>query len=123
MTPLKTAILVIVYNRPDLARSVIASLATVSPAKIYVAADGPNPLVPHDIDRCNQTRALFVERRNEFITWSCQLNTLFQESNLGCRAGVTAALDWFFDHEEEGIVLEDDIVADPSFFPFCQELL
>ena len=123
MTPLKTAILIIVYNRPELARRVIASLTTVSPEKIYVAADGPNPRLPHDTERCNQTRSLFVEKSSEFITWPCQIKTFFQSTNLGCRAGVTAALDWFFEQEEEGIVLEDDIVADPSFFPFCQELL
>jgi len=57
------------------------------------------------------------------MDWPCDVQTLFQPSNLGCRAGVTAALDWFFEQEEEGIVLEDDIVADPSFFLFCQELL
>jgi hypothetical protein len=49
--------------------------------------------------------------------------TLFQSSNLGCGLGVTTAISWFFDHEERGIILEDDIIPDPSFFPFCQELL
>ena len=118
-----TAILVVIYNRPDLARQVLQSLAIVAPTRLYVAADGPNLNCEQDVERCCETRALFVEQHRKFISWPCELFTSFQDSNLGCRAGVTAALDWFFEQEEEGIVLEDDIVADPTFFPFCQELL
>ncbi|MBX3775489.1 FkbM family methyltransferase [Ralstonia insidiosa] len=33
------------------------------------------------------------------------------------------AIDWFFDHVEEGVILEDDCFPDPSFFRFCGELL
>jgi hypothetical protein len=36
---------------------------------------------------------------------------------------VASAISWFFDQEPEGIVLEDDVWPDPSFFPFMQELL
>jgi hypothetical protein len=36
---------------------------------------------------------------------------------------VSGAIDWFFEHEGAGIILEDDCVADPSFFPFAAELL
>jgi hypothetical protein len=57
------------------------------------------------------------------ISWPCQWHTLLREENLGCRAAVSGALDWFFAQEEEGIVLEDDILPDPSFFPYCQQLL
>jgi len=32
-------------------------------------------------------------------------------------------MNWFFSHEPEGIILEDDCVPSPSFFRFCQELL
>ena len=113
-------VLIIVYNRPGLACSLIKSLEKVAPAKIYVAADGPNTDNLDDLERCAQTRSLFVERRSEFIDWPCEIKTLFQEANLGCRAGVTAALDWFFEQEEEGIVLEDDIVADPTFSRFVR---
>jgi hypothetical protein len=32
-------------------------------------------------------------------------------------------MSWFFEHEEEGIILEDDCLPSPSFFSFCAELL
>jgi hypothetical protein len=48
---------------------------------------------------------------------------LFRDRNLGCKQAVSQALDWFFECEPEGIVLEDDCVPDPSFFRYCDELL
>ena len=32
-------------------------------------------------------------------------------------------MTWFFENEEMGIILEDDCVASPSFFPFAAEML
>ena len=116
-------LLLIVYNRPGTVESLLGALARIKPAKLYVAADGPNPRVESDFLKCSQTRSLFANHPSSLLFWPCEVKTFFQDTNLGCRAGVTAALDWFFEQEEEGIVLEDDIVPDPSFFPFCQELL
>ena len=111
-------VLLIAFNRPESTARVLRSLAEIQPQKLYVACDGPRSGRPEEARRCEAVRALVSQ-----MDWPCDLQTLFQPSNLGCRAGVTAALDWFFEQEEEGIVLEDDIVADPTFFPFCQELL
>jgi hypothetical protein len=57
------------------------------------------------------------------IDWDCEVKTLFREKNLGCRVAVSSAIDWFFENEEEGIILEDDCLPHPDFFRFCQELL
>ena len=113
-----TPVLLIAFNRPETTARVLHSLAEIQPHKLYVACDGPRSGRPEEARRCEAVRALASQ-----MDWPCDVQTLFQPSNLGCRAGVTAALDWFFEQEEEGIVLEDDIVADPTFFPFCQELL
>jgi hypothetical protein len=48
---------------------------------------------------------------------------LFRERNLGLKSAVSGAIDWFFETESEGIILEDDCLAEPTFFPFCDELL
>ena len=34
-----------------------------------------------------------------------------------------SGLDWVFEQVEEAIVLEDDVLPDSTFFPFCEELL
>ena len=42
---------------------------------------------------------------------------------MGCKMAVSSGISWFFEQEEEGIVLEDDIVVHPDFFPYCADLL
>jgi hypothetical protein len=39
------------------------------------------------------------------------------------RAAVSGAVEWFFENEEEGIILEDDCLPSSSFFHFCRDLL
>ncbi len=36
---------------------------------------------------------------------------------------VSGAVNWFFSHETEGIILEDDVLPVPTFFDFCDEML
>lgn len=36
---------------------------------------------------------------------------------------MSSGIDWFFARVDEGIILEDDCLPDPTFFKFCQELL
>jgi hypothetical protein len=46
-----------------------------------------------------------------------------RDANLGCRQAVSSAIDWFFECEPQGIILEDDCLPDASFFPYCASLL
>ena len=57
------------------------------------------------------------------VDWPCEVKTLFRDENLGCRRAVSSANDWFFEHVEEGIILEDDCIPSPSFFRYAGELL
>jgi hypothetical protein len=111
------AIIFIVFNRPIQTGRVFEAIRSVRPAHLYVAADGPRQLAG-DVERCEQVR-----RITQQIDWPCQLKTLFQPRNLGCGVAVRTALDWFFAHEREGIVLEDDCLPSQSFFRYCTELL
>lgn len=36
---------------------------------------------------------------------------------------MSSAIDWFFQHEEQGIILEDDCLPHQDFFMFCKNLL
>jgi hypothetical protein len=69
-------------------------------------------------EACQQARMIATT-----VDWPCEVKTLFQGENLGCRLAECAAFDWFFENESEGILLEDDTVPTESFFPFCAELL
>jgi hypothetical protein len=57
------------------------------------------------------------------IDWECEVRTLFREKNLGCKYAVSGAVTWFFEHEERGIILEDDCLPSQSFFWYCESLL
>ena len=57
------------------------------------------------------------------IDWPCQIERLYSDVNQGCRLGVSRAITWFFEQVEEGIILEDDCVPHPDFFPYCATLL
>ena len=59
----------------------------------------------------------------ESIDWPCEVKTLFREKNLGCGVAVSEAISWFFEHIEQGIILEDDCLPNNSFFEFCDTLL
>jgi len=44
-------------------------------------------------------------------------------NNLGCKLGVSDAINWFFEFNEFGIILEDDCLPNITFFSYCEELL
>lgn len=112
------AVLVIAFNRPDDLRRLIDRLREVRPPRVYLAVDGPRAHRLDDADWVNECQLLA-----HAIDWDCQLRTLFRDVNLGCGLGVSGAIEWFFTHEERGIILEDDIIPDPTFFPYCADLL
>ena len=111
-------VLVMAFNRPDHLATLIDRLREVRPERIFLAVDGPRVEREGEDGLVRECRGLA-----ETIDWPCELHTQFQSVNLGCGLGVTTAINWFFDHVERGIILEDDIIPDPSFFPFCAELL
>ncbi|MBP6335551.1 MAG: glycosyltransferase family 4 protein [Bacteroidia bacterium] len=114
----KTPILFLIFNRPQHTFAVFEILRKIRPAKLFIAADGPRSNVPEDHDRCEEARKII-----HMIDWECDLQVLFRETNLSLKHGVSSAINWFFENVEEGIILEDDCLADESFFSFCEELL
>lgn len=116
--PLKTAVLFLVFNRPDTTKQVFETIRNAKPPRLYVAADGPRPDKPVEGVKCEQVRRIATQ-----IDWHCKVKTLFRDKNLGCGKAVSNAIDWFFENEEEGIILEDDCLPSQSFFWFCEELL
>ena len=115
---MKSAVLFLVFNRPETTQEAFQAIRAAQPARLYVSADGPRAGRPSEVEQCTSVRAIACA-----VDWPCEVHTLFQEVNLGCKAGVVAGIDWFFTHEDEGIILEDDVLPDPSFFLFCDELL
>ncbi|MDX9751327.1 MAG: nucleotide-diphospho-sugar transferase [Flavobacteriales bacterium] len=112
-------VLFLIFNRPDTTARVFEQVRRARPPKLYVAGDGPRKHRTGEADVVQQVRRAVLDR----VDWPCEVHTLLREENLGCRRAVSSAITWFFTHEERGIILEDDCLPSPSFFPFCTELL
>jgi len=113
------AVLFLIFNRPDKTRTVFESIRKARPARLFIAADGPRPDESGEAYLCEKTRQTVLD----LIDWPCEVKTLFREKNLGCKIAVSSAITWFFEQVEEGIILEDDCLPDPTFFSFCEVLL
>ena len=112
-------ILFLIFNRPENTLKAFEEIKKLKPKYLFVAADGVRPFVTEDVENCNATRKLVIDG----IDWDCELKTLFREENLGCGKAVQSALDWFFNKVEMGVIIEDDIIADPSFYIYAKILL
>ena len=115
---LKTAVLFLVFNRPDTTRQVFEAIRQAKPPRLYVAADGPREGKLGEVELVKKVRTIATA-----VDWPCEVKTLFRQRNLGCGPAVKSAIDWFFEAESAGIILEDDTVPTKDFFDFCCELL
>lgn len=115
---MKSPVLFLVFNRPSTTKRVFEAIRAARPPRLYVAADGPRQGRVGEVQLCQEVRDIATA-----VDWPCEVKTLFRKENLGCKMGVSTGIDWFFEHEEEGIILEDDVLPLPSFFPYCDELL
>lgn len=115
----KPPILFLTFNRFDTTKKVFQAIREFAPKKLYVASDGPRTGVSREDLKVNEVRD-FIQSN---VDWECEVKTLFRENNLGCKIAVSSAIDWFFEHENMGIILEDDCLPSQSFFRFCEELL
>src|SRR4051812_24867462 len=104
-----------VFNRPDLTERVFQAIRAARPKRLLVVADGPRN--DAERERCDATRAVIK------VDWDCELETNYSDANLGCKRRVGSGISWVFERCEDAIILEDDTLPSPSFFPFCQELL
>ena len=111
-------VVLFLFNRPEMLERVVDVLRRVRPRVVLVVADGPRPDHPDDAARCRAARAV-VDR----LGWRCDVSRNAAEINMGCDARLASGLDWAFRQVSEAIVLEDDVVPDPSFFPWCAAML
>jgi len=111
-------VLLLTFNRPDLTVRVLDAIRRARPPRLYFASDGPRPDHQEEAEAVAATRALL-----DTIDWPCDVTSWLSEDNLGCRDAVSGAVTRFFEAETAGIILEDDCLPHPTFFPFCEQLL
>ena len=110
------SVLILFFNRAEQLSKVFEQVRVARPARLFLYQDGPRG--ERDlagIEACRQV----VEQ----VDWECEVHKMYQEKNYGCDPSEYLSQKWAFSHVDKCIVLEDDDVPDPSFFPFCKELL
>lgn len=115
---IETPIICIVFNRPSTARSVFERIAQARPLKLLIIADGARPEKTGEADACRESLEIVTK-----IDWECEVLKNISPVNLGCGERIISGLNWAFSLVDEAIILEDDCLPDPSFFPFCRQML
>ena len=115
---MKTPVVMFVFNRPELTRRSLAAIGRARPEQLFVVADGPRSGNPDDARLCDEVRALFSD-----VDWPCEVHRRFAETNRGLDPNIEAGIDWVFSQVDRAIFIEDDCIADPTFFVYCEELL
>lgn len=111
-------VLFLIFKRAETTRRVFERIREARPPRLYIAADGPRADRVGEAAQCAEARAVVAA-----IDWPCEVHRLYQDKNLGCGQGVSTALSWFFEQEEQGIILEDDVLPHLDFFRYCDEML
>lgn len=112
-----TPILLITFNRPDHVFQVLSVIRLVRPSVLYIFQDGARN--ESDSDNCSRVRSVLASLDD----WGVETHTFFSTINLGCGPGPAAAISWFFEKEDRGIILEDDAVPHLDFFSYAECLL
>lgn len=115
---LTAPVLFVVFNRPDKTAVVFDAIRRARPSQLFIACDGPREEKPAERELVDNVKSVVAD-----VDWDCEVRHLYRENNQGCKRAVSGAITWFFEHVDQGIILEDDCLPSESFFSYCSELL
>jgi hypothetical protein len=99
-------ILVLCFARVDTLRQTLDSILKQPHGAIYISCDGPSPAFERG---CAEVK----EYITELLRMGVIQNLRISDENEGTLIGVSKGIDWFFDQEVIGVIIEDDLVLEP----------
>lgn len=107
-------VLIVAYARPEGLRKLLEISYASGIRNIYVAIDGPKneEVANRQIEILSTIQHFEFNKKVKIKTWR-------REYNLGAAVSVVTAIDWFFEYENAGLILEDDLVPSLDFFRFA----
>jgi len=111
-------VVIIVFNRADLAELLLDRLSQFRLSKLYVIMDGPRDGNVKDVDERNKILSML-----DRVEFSDCIESQIADDNMGCRDRIVSGLNWVFDQEESAIILEDDCLPSDTFLYFCELML
>lgn len=115
MKKFNTPIVVIIYNRKQALKKLIAVLRNIAPTRIFIIADGPKA---GEEKKVLEARSVIDE-----IDWIAKIEKIYSPTNMGLKDRIKSGLDKVFAKVETAIIIEDDCIPSQQFFYFCEELL
>lgn len=111
-------VLIAAFLRKNQIEKLIRVASFQGAPKIYISLDGPRN--SEDDLKQNEIIKMIGRLRREIPT---DIDARRLTENVGAGAAVISAVDWLFEQESHGIVLEDDLSPDPSFFAAATRFL
>lgn len=115
---MRTPVALFIYKRPQTTYKVFEAIREAQPQVLYVIANAPNPNYPDEQEKSKATRRII-----NTVDWKCEVVKKYADTYSHCSKQLIGGFNWLFSNVEEAIILEDDCVPHPTFFPFCEELL
>lgn len=111
-------VLLMIFVRPEKLSESFRALKEARPSKLLIVSDGPRLTHPNDKKLNEKCKNIVLD-----IDWECEVFYKYSEVNQGMYVTAYEGLKWAFSQVDKLIFLEDDVVPNQSFFPFCEELL
>ena len=112
--PFETPILLICFQRTKNLERTLSAIQKIRPKKMFICCDGAKNILQ---------KGQVCETRRLVSQYFPRARRLFQFKNKGCGLNVASAISWFFTHNSEGIILEDDVIPSVDFFFFVKKAL
>jgi hypothetical protein len=112
-------VLLITYKRFDSTLKIVNVLKEIGVNKLYVSSNAPNlSKNPSESQQVERVRSLFLDKN-----WQTHVVKNFRNEHLRAKDSIKSSIDWFFEHEEYGVILEDDTLPQISFFQYMKKYL
>ena len=107
-------VLITAFLREEKTLTLFESLVSMGTHRVYISMDkGRNS---EEISR----QSIFLEKLKVLgDRYQVVLRIRVNQRNQGLAVSVMTAADWFFQQEEFGVILEDDLVPSRKFLDFC----
>ena len=112
----RLSVLFLTYKRLETSEKVFSAIRDAQPEKLYFAN---NAAIEGNVEE--EAKVNSVRKLVDQVDWKCEVHTRFLESHMSVRDSIFSSISWFFENEEQGIILEDDCLPNPEFFKFCSD--
>ena len=110
--------LILSFQRKDQLEKLIRVASNQGSERIYISIDGPRD--KHDYLVQLAIVKMINQLRHELDS---EIIARHLSQNAGAGAAVISGIDWFFDFENQGIILEDDLSPEPGFFQAADQFM